>query len=157
MLRDIKCNFAQENPFRYGIAPNVFALHASRAYGTVELCKHRAHAPLLLAEKLRRGQSAINERSSFKYRDLLHDRSNGTFIGGVLRCIIIYLYSYSKCTDNIYATVISCLIFSHKLRHFKVINLRRVSNPLDMYTSHSGRSPQGQIYSFIYMHSVYCI
>ncbi len=43
---------------------------------TVELCKHRAHASLLLAEKLNWGQSVINKRSPFKYRDLLHDHSN---------------------------------------------------------------------------------
>ncbi len=44
---------------------------------TIELCKHRALAPLLWAEKLPRGQSAINERSSVKYRDLLQDHFNG--------------------------------------------------------------------------------
>ena len=50
---------------------------SNAAEQTNELCKHRARAPLLLAEKLRRGQSVINRRSSFKYRDLLHDGSNG--------------------------------------------------------------------------------
>ncbi len=43
----------------------------------IELCEHRAQPPLLLAEKLPRGQNGINERSSFRYRDLLHDCYNG--------------------------------------------------------------------------------
>ncbi len=49
---------------------------ANTAETNVELCKHRAHTPRLLAEKLRLGQSAINEWSWFKYRYLLHDHSN---------------------------------------------------------------------------------
>ena len=57
----------KKSPFRHGIAPNVFPFHACRAYSNsagnlvtqpkqrIELCKHRAHEPLLWVEKLHRG------------------------------------------------------------------------------------------------------
>ncbi len=38
---------------------------------------NRAHTPLLMADWLRRSQGAVNERLSFKYKDLLHDLFNG--------------------------------------------------------------------------------
>ncbi len=53
----------------------------TRPKQTIKLCKHRAQASLLLAEKLSRGQSVINERSPFKCRDLVHGRSNGKVWG----------------------------------------------------------------------------
>ncbi len=68
---------------------------------TIELCKHGADAPLLLAEKLRRGQSAIYGRSSIKYRDLMHDCFNGKVpVGTFVRIIIPY--RFSNYTERIY-------------------------------------------------------
>ena len=72
----------EKSPFRHGFAPTVslataWDLGSWRNRNKPLNFVNRAHAPLLLAEKLRRGQSAINDRSSLKYRDLLYDRFNG--------------------------------------------------------------------------------
>ncbi len=58
----------KESPFRHSIAPNVLPFHApgpwplvTQSKQTMGLRKHRVHAPLRLAEKLGRGQSALNK------------------------------------------------------------------------------------------------
>ncbi len=60
--------------------------HPKRA---IELCKHRAHAPLLLAETLHRGHSTINKRSSFKYRVNYCTIFPMVSIGGFFRYMLI--------------------------------------------------------------------
>ncbi len=86
-----------------GIAPNVFPFHACRTCSnglkpkqTIELGKHRAHAPLLLAEMLGHGQSAISKRSSFdkgiygtivpivKYREIFQVYNNHVYSSYVI-------------------------------------------------------------------------
>ncbi len=76
----------KKSPFRHGIAPNAFLFMAigrirlgtlvTQLTETVALCKHKADAPLLLVEILRRGQSATTKGHRSK-RDLLQDRSYG--------------------------------------------------------------------------------
>ncbi len=115
MLRDIKWYFTHEKqisieycsqcfPFS-GLQgteqrPGTFKL-VTQPKEIFKLCKHRVHAPLMLAEKLRRDQSTINERSSFKFRDLLHDRSNskvqGSFQVYINMCNIRIILLFSPC------------------------------------------------------------
>ena len=47
----------------------------------MELRKHKAQAPLLLAENLGRGQSAIYTKFIVQYENLLHDRYGGKVYG----------------------------------------------------------------------------
>ena len=61
----------KKSQFQHGIEPFFFSFHRQRPgtfvtqpKQTMKLRKHRAHAPLLLAEKL--GKGAINKRSTLK-------------------------------------------------------------------------------------------